>query len=53
MPYEDVSGISDAFTVSSGKLSVNVPGTIKGISKILPSARKNEILNYVRRKLTG
>jgi ribosomal protein L7/L12 len=53
MPYEEVSGISDAFTVSSGKLSVNVPGTIKGISKILPSARKNEILNYVRRKLAG
>ena len=53
MPYADVTGISDALTVSSGKLSVNVPGTIKGISKIAPGARKNEILNYVRRKISG
>jgi ribosomal protein L7/L12 len=51
--FDKVTAIVDAFTLSSGKLQINLAGQAKGISKILPAARKDEILNYVRRKMSA
>jgi ribosomal protein L7/L12 len=51
--FDEVTGITEAFTLSSGKLQISMTAPVvgKAISKILPSARKSEILNYVRRKI--
>jgi ribosomal protein L7/L12 len=49
--FDKVTAIQDVITLSSGKLQIDQAGQGKAISKILPGARKNEILNYVRRKM--
>jgi ribosomal protein L7/L12 len=51
--FDSVTAISDAWTVSSGKLQINEGAQVKAISKILPGPRKNEILTYVRRKIAA